>query len=125
MVDNPMDRGDLSYLHEKLGEAIYSSMFDGSPETVAGVFEVISRAVHELGHKSELPPYLRDDEQAKDWLEKIKEYMKPSEADAKDPRAKELGTWYVRASRLSRDDKLELSRCIRELYHRVGRHGRD
>lgn len=59
----PTQDGDLTYLHEKLGQAIDSAMFAETPEAIAGVFEILSRAINDRDGWGE-SPYVKGDAQA-------------------------------------------------------------
>ncbi len=120
----PSQPGDLTYLHEKLGQAIHSAMFAGDAKQIAGVFEILSRGINDVLSKGEVP-YL-ENEEARDWLTKIQEMITPSEADRNDPLVpNRAGAYEVRAERMTVDNKLDLARCMWELFCHVNRHGRD
>ncbi len=112
--------GDLTYLHEKLGQAISSAMFTEDPQRLAEVFHSLSRGLHEVSENS---PYLQS-ENAQQWAEKIRSLIRPSAEDLAAPGAKEHGGWAIRAGRMTRDEKYELATCIWELFNHVGNVGR-
>lgn len=122
--EDPPERGDLTYLHEKLGQAIDSAMFADTPEAIISVFEILSRAINDRDTWGQ-SPYVKGNPEAEKWFRQIKEMITPSAEDEKDPAAASRGTYWVLAQRMTRDDKLELARCMWELYHHVGSVGSD
>ena len=115
--------GDLTYLHERLGQAISSSMFNERPDYVASVFEILHRGLDDIALKGgpDKIGYLRDS-QARGWFETIRKLTTPSAEDGAHPRAKELGSWAVLAGRLTDDEYIDLRNAMWELYHHVGRY---
>lgn len=121
---DPPQPGDLTYLHEKLGQAIDGAMFADTPEAIASVFEVLSRAINDREGWDQ-SPYVKGYPEAEKWFRRIKEMITPSMEDEGDPAAAAQGTWWVLARRMTTDDKRELARCMSELYHHVGSVGPD
>lgn len=112
--------GDLTYLHEKLGQAIDAAMFAETPDDITAVFEILSRAINDREGWGE-SPYVKGDAQAEGWYRHIDSVLTTSAEDKTDPNAAAKGTWWVRARRMTKDDKRELARSMMELYHHVGR----
>ncbi len=121
---DPPQPGNLTYLHEKLGQAIDGAMFADTPEAIASVFEVLSRVINDYRHWDQ-SVYVKGNSEAEKWFRRIKELIAPSVEDEKDSVAASRGTFWVLARRMTRDDKRELARCMSELYHHVGRVGAD
>lgn len=120
----PFQRGDMTYLHEKLGQAIGGAIFADSPEAISSVFEVLSR-VFDGYVPWDQSVYVKGNPDAEKCFRRIKELITPSAGDEKDSAAASRGTFWVRAQRMSVDERHDLARCMWELYHHVGRVGVD
>lgn len=95
------------YMHEKIGQALSSLVLTEDPESIASAFEIINRC-------DDQPPL--EDEKAAGWWAKIQSFLEVTPDDETHPKAKENGCWWVRAQRLSRDDKRELGDALWELH---------
>jgi hypothetical protein len=106
-------RSDLSYLHEKLGQAIRTALFNQGPREMAAVFEVLNRGIYHRKQAGNPKPLSN---QAQQWFDRISELITPSTADAADPSASQDGTYQVLARRMTPGERSELGGLMMELY---------
>ncbi len=119
----PRVRGDLSYLHEKTGQAISAALLAEDSNSIAHVFEYLNRGI-ESEERNERSPLLQDSD-IRDAIDRIKRISLPTEEDERAPGAAERGTYQIRAERITEKEKHELGRAMWDLYVYVGSFGRE
>jgi hypothetical protein len=114
----------FSYLWQQLHKAIDAAMFASDPQRISGVFSELRHGIHDVETKQQTPGYL-DDPHTKKTYDRMKELITPSEKDGQDPRAEELGTGYIRAERMTQDERYELADCMSDLLADLDSYDRD
>lgn len=104
-----MDHSPYGYAAEKFNAARHNLMLPhprGEPESIVGSFHECALGLHDIR-----PEQL--DDSARDWVRKLEDLM--DDDGISDPRG--LGTWQLKAEKLTEDEKFTLSRVVDELAH--------
>lgn len=105
----------FGYQAEKLSQARSALLLphrSGEADSIAQCFEFCSRAFHQFDASSL-------DDHARTWVETIKAFMDTTGIDAPN------GRWVIKASKLTDDEKYELSNAVDQLADWFDRESHD
>jgi hypothetical protein len=103
------------FLAEKIAHALRLLTLREDPSALATAFEVIGQAVRGT------PTFSTAGIDAIGWFETMRHALETSDADTKDPRARQQGVRFIRAERMTRDEKTAFANALWSVHDHLNK----